>query len=66
MGDDRMNKVIFREYDIRGDVDQDLTDPVVRDIGTGICCLHGREGQEDCIDCEGLPVEFGALQESHY
>lgn len=28
-----MNKVIFREYDIRGDVEHDLTDPVVRDIG---------------------------------
>ena len=28
-----MNKVIFREYDIRGDVEKDLTDDVVRNIG---------------------------------
>ena len=28
-----MNKEIFREYDIRGDVERDLTDDVVRNIG---------------------------------
>lgn len=46
MGDDRMNKVIFREYDIRGDVDQDLTDPVVRDIGRAFAAYMAERGKK--------------------
>ncbi len=41
-----MNKVIFREYDIRGDVDQDLTDPVVRDIGRAFAAYMAERGKK--------------------
>ena len=39
-----MNKVIFREYDIRGDVEQDLTDSVVRDIGKAFATYMTERG----------------------
>jgi phosphomannomutase/phosphoglucomutase len=41
-----MNKVIFREYDIRGDVEQDLTDPVVRDIGRAFAAYMAERGKK--------------------
>ena len=34
-----MNKEIFREYDIRGNVEKDLTDDVVRNIGRAFAFL---------------------------
>jgi len=40
-----MNKVIFREYDIRGDVEQDLTDSVVRDIGRAFATYMTERGK---------------------
>jgi phosphomannomutase/phosphoglucomutase len=40
-----MNKVIFREYDIRGDVEQDLTDSVVRDIGRAFAAYMAERGK---------------------
>ena len=41
-----MNKEIFREYDIRGDVEQDLTDPVVRDIGRAFATYMTERGKK--------------------
>jgi len=41
-----MNKVIFREYDIRGDVEQDLADPVVRDIGRAFAAYMAERGKK--------------------
>jgi len=41
-----MNKVIFREYDIRGDVERDLTDPVVRDIGRAFAAYMAERGKK--------------------
>ena len=39
-----MQSYIFREYDIRGVVDRDLTDDVVRDIGRGFGTYVRRAG----------------------
>jgi phosphomannomutase / phosphoglucomutase len=41
-----MNKAIFREYDIRGDVEQDLTDDVVRDIGRAFAAYMAERGKK--------------------
>jgi phosphomannomutase/phosphoglucomutase len=41
-----MNKVIFREYDIRGDVEEDLTDSVVRDIGRAFAAYMSERGRK--------------------
>jgi len=40
-----MNKAIFREYDIRGDVEKDLTDSVVRDIGKAFATYMTERGK---------------------
>jgi len=40
-----MNQRIFREYDIRGLVDKDLTDEVVRLIGLGFATFISRQGK---------------------
>lgn len=39
-----MNSQIFREYDIRGIVDRDLTDEVMADLGRGFGTLVARDG----------------------
>ncbi|HCK82555.1 MAG TPA: phosphomannomutase/phosphoglucomutase [Candidatus Competibacter sp.] len=44
-----MQKSIFREYDIRGVVDRDLTPDVVRDIGQAIGSLAGERGETTVI-----------------
>lgn len=41
-----MNKAIFREYDIRGDVEKDLTDSVVRDIGRAFAAYMAERGKK--------------------
>ncbi len=41
-----MNETIFRKYDIRGIVDEDLTDEVVTDIGLAFGSLMRREGRK--------------------
>jgi len=49
-----MNNAIFREYDIRGDVEQDLTDDVVRDIGRAFGTYMtslGKKKVSVCRDC---------------
>lgn len=49
-----MNKEIFREYDIRGNVERDLTDDVVRDIGRGFAAYmiaRGRRKASIARDC---------------
>ncbi len=40
-----MNKEIFREYDIRGRVDVDLTDDVVKNIGRGFAAYMKERGK---------------------
>lgn len=40
-----MKKSIFREYDIRGVVDRDLTPDVVRDIGQAVASLAAERGE---------------------
>lgn len=40
-----MNRDIFREYDIRGNVERDLTDDVVRNIGRGLAAYMKAEGK---------------------
>lgn len=44
-----MQKSIFREYDIRGVVERDLTPAVVRDIGQAIGSLAGERGETQVI-----------------
>ncbi len=44
-----MNKSIFREYDIRGIVDRDLTPEVVRDIGQAVGSLAAERGETEVI-----------------
>lgn len=44
-----MNKSIFREYDIRGVVEHDLTPDVVRDIGQAIGSLASERGETAVI-----------------
>ena len=39
-----MNKLIFREYDIRGSAEKELTDEVVRDIGRACAVFWRRKG----------------------
>lgn len=39
-----MNPQIFREYDVRGLVDKDLTDPVVENLGRGLSTMVKRAG----------------------
>ncbi len=49
-----MNKEIFREYDIRGRVDTDLTDEVVTNIGRAFATLmseHGKKRASIARDC---------------
>lgn len=49
-----MNTEIFREYDIRGDVERDLTDDVVRDIGRAFASRMASLGKKKvsvCRDC---------------
>lgn len=49
-----MNPAIFREYDIRGKVEKDLTDDVVTDIARGFAALMAEEGKRKvsvCRDC---------------
>jgi phosphomannomutase / phosphoglucomutase len=41
-----MNKEIFREYDIRGDVERDLTDDVVRNIGRAFATYMKEGGKK--------------------
>jgi phosphomannomutase / phosphoglucomutase len=41
-----MNKEIFREYDIRGDVEKDLTDDVVRNIGRAFAVYMTEGGKK--------------------
>ena len=41
-----MNKEIFREYDIRGDVEKDLTDDVVRNIGRAFAAYMKEGGKK--------------------
>lgn len=40
-----MNPHVFREYDIRGVADQDLTDDLVRDLGRALGTFHRRDGR---------------------
>ncbi len=49
-----MNTEIFREYDIRGDVERDLTDDVVRNIGRAFGSYMASAGKKKasiCRDC---------------
>ncbi len=49
-----MNTEIFREYDIRGDVERDLTDDVVRNIGRAFgsyMASLGKKRASICRDC---------------
>ena len=49
-----MNTEIFREYDIRGNVERDLTDEVVRDIGRAFgsyMVSRGKKNASICRDC---------------
>lgn len=49
-----MNTEIFREYDIRGNVERDLTDDVVRNIGRAFASYMGERGKKTasvCRDC---------------
>ena len=39
-----MNPQIFREYDVRGLVDKDLTDAVVENLGKGLATMVKRAG----------------------
>ncbi len=41
-----MNKEIFREYDIRGEVEKDLTDDVVKNIGRAVAAYMSDRGKK--------------------
>ncbi len=49
-----MNPLIFREYDVRGVADLDLTDTVVRDIGNALGTMYAERGKRKIVvgrDC---------------
>ena len=49
-----MKKSIFREYDIRGVVERDLTPEVVRDIGQAVGSLAAERGETSvAVGCDG-------------
>ncbi len=49
-----MKKSIFREYDIRGVVERDLTPDVVRDIGQAVGSLAAERGETSvAVGCDG-------------
>ena len=49
-----MKKSIFREYDIRGVVERDLTPEVVRDIGQAVGSLAAERGETGiAVGCDG-------------
>jgi len=59
-----MNKEIFREYDIRGRVDEDLTDEVVRDIGRAFAAYMSERGKKNASiarDCRLSSERFRNL-----
>jgi len=59
----RMNPQIFREYDIRGLVDKDLTEPVVEKVGRGLGTLVRRDGGRWIVvgrDCRESSTRFRA------
>jgi phosphomannomutase/phosphoglucomutase len=59
-----MNREIFREYDIRGLVDVDLTEDVVRDIGRAFAAYMRERGKTKASvgrDCRLSSDRFGAL-----
>lgn len=58
-----MNSMIFREYDIRGIVDKDLTDDVVRNIGKAFGSVIRRQGKQTVAiggDCRLSTERFRA------
>jgi phosphomannomutase / phosphoglucomutase len=63
-----MNKEIFREYDIRGDVQKDLTDDVVRNIGRAFAAYMTEGGKKTASiarDCRLSSEHYrGLLAES--
>jgi phosphomannomutase / phosphoglucomutase len=59
-----MNREIFREYDIRGVVDRDLTDEVVRDIGRAVASYMRERGKKNASvgrDCRLSSEHFRDL-----
>ncbi|HPP06652.1 MAG TPA: phosphomannomutase/phosphoglucomutase, partial [Syntrophorhabdaceae bacterium] len=42
-----MNREIFREYDIRGEVEKDLTDDVVKNIGRAFATYMKDRGKKN-------------------
>ncbi|MFZ5441403.1 MAG: phosphomannomutase/phosphoglucomutase [Myxococcota bacterium] len=44
-----MNPQIFREYDVRGLVDKDLTDAVVTNLGKGLATMVKRQGGDTLV-----------------
>jgi len=59
-----MKKSIFREYDIRGVVDRDLTPEVVRDIGQAIGSLAAERGETEVIVGRDVRLSSPALCEA--
>ncbi|MFN0064130.1 MAG: phosphomannomutase/phosphoglucomutase [Myxococcaceae bacterium] len=56
-----MNMHIFREYDIRGLVDKDLTEPVVEQLGLGLGTIIRRKGGRSLAlgrDCRESSTRF--------
>ena len=59
--EERMNPQIFREYDIRGLVDKDLTEPVVEKVGRGLGTVVRRDGGRWIVvgrDCRESSTRF--------
>src|SRR5262249_51915 len=57
----RMNAHFFREYDIRGLVDQDLTEEVVELLGKGLGTVVRRKGGKSIVvgrDCRESSTRF--------
>ena len=51
-----INEAIFREYDIRGLADSELTDPVVERIAMAVAAIYVREGKETvALGMDGRP-----------
>jgi phosphomannomutase/phosphoglucomutase len=60
----QVNPHIFREYDIRGEVDRDLTDQVASAIGRASGSLFARQNINDAVigwDCRLSSERFGRL-----
>jgi len=59
-----MNKQIFREYDIRGVADRDLSDELARDLGRALGTVMGERGKRRIMVGHDCRVSSARLRDA--